>query len=390
MDAAGECFYAPTTKLRDVRVVIFCATGYIERYVVFEFVRQGYQGVAFSRERSVVKSINSAQDVSNDFKGATVVLGDVTNAGDVARAFEFGDEQGTSTKPVSTVMVSRLASRAGGIADSNKIDSEATWSTLQQGRKAGASLFILLSAVCVQKPLMDFKRAKAQVRSRATTICPARRRLQHCIRDVRGRRSLQVQRDIRPTRPQLASVLLDRVTALVQSSLKETSYMVTEAQYLLDSDATPSFSRKVANQTESKVLSPSHEKHLTETNLEALVPQVAEWYAQQVEAIVFLPTISVATVSKSFTAFGALRADRDVRAISAYFSNKSRRSTVREVFGRLWQLAMLVNLERPAEIYDVLGPNAGGMTWRLTASEVKKALSLRSDFNKDAIKSLKL
>ncbi|KAI0566265.1 COG4 transport protein [Gracilaria domingensis] len=188
----------------------------------------------------------------------------------------------------------------------------------------------------------------------------------------------------------LASVLLDRVTALVQNSLKETSYMVTEAQYSLDSDATPSFSREVANQIESKVLSPSLEKRLTETNWDALVRQVAEWYAQQVEAIIFLPTISGATVSKSFTAFGALRADRDVRAISAYFSNKGRRSTVRDVFGRLSQLAMLVNLERPAEIYDVWGPNAGGMTWRLTASEVRRTLSLRSDFNKDAIKSLKL
>ncbi|KAI0567038.1 divinyl chlorophyllide a 8-vinyl-reductase [Gracilaria domingensis] len=160
MDAAGEGIYAPTTKPSDVRVVIFGATGYIGRYVVFEFVRQGYQVVAFSRERSGVKGKNSAQDVRNDFKGATVVFGDVTNAGDVARAFEFGDEQGTSTKPLSTVMVSCLASRTGGIADSNKIDYEATLNTLQQGRKAGASHFILLSAICVQKPLLEFQRAK--------------------------------------------------------------------------------------------------------------------------------------------------------------------------------------------------------------------------------------
>eukprot|EP00178_Gracilaria_changii_P000176 TRINITY_DN1016_c0_g1_i1.p1 TRINITY_DN1016_c0_g1~~TRINITY_DN1016_c0_g1_i1.p1 ORF type:complete len:775 (-),score=122.72 TRINITY_DN1016_c0_g1_i1:3100-5424(-) len=188
----------------------------------------------------------------------------------------------------------------------------------------------------------------------------------------------------------LASVLLDRVTALVQTSLNATSYMVTEAQYSLDSDATPSFSREVVNHIESKVLSASLEKRLTETNWDALVRQVAEWYAQQVEAIVFLPPLSNAATSKSFTAFGGLRADRDVRAISSYFSSKSRRSTVRDVFGRLSQLAMLVNLEQPAEIYDVWGPNAGGMTWRLTASEVRRALSLRSDFNKDAIKSLKL
>ncbi|PXF45393.1 Conserved oligomeric Golgi complex subunit 4 [Gracilariopsis chorda] len=188
----------------------------------------------------------------------------------------------------------------------------------------------------------------------------------------------------------LASVLLERVTGLVENALKDASYIVSEAQYSLDSDATPSFSREVANQIESKVLSASLEKRLTEKNWDALVRQVAEWYAYKVEAIVFLPPLSNTNAPKSFNAFGGLRADRDVRAISAYFSSKSRRSTVRDVFGRLSQLAILVNLERPAEVYDIWGPNAGGMTSRLTAGEVRRALALRSDFSKDAVKSLKL
>lgn len=188
----------------------------------------------------------------------------------------------------------------------------------------------------------------------------------------------------------LSSVLLERVTGLVENALKGASYLVSEAQYSLDSDATPSFSREVANQIESKVLSASLEKRLAEKNWDALVRQVAEWYAHKVETIVFLPPLSSTNPPKSFNAFGGLRADRDVRAISAYFSSKSRRSTVRDVFGRLSQLAILVNLERPAEVYDIWGPNAGGMTSRLTAGEVRRALALRSDFSKDAVKSLKL
>lgn len=188
----------------------------------------------------------------------------------------------------------------------------------------------------------------------------------------------------------LANVLVRGVTLIVESSLKAASYMLGEAEYSLDSDATPSFSREVSDEIETKVLSSSLEKRLTEKNWDALVRQVAEWYAARVETIVFLPAGANTAATKPFNTFGGLRADRDIRAISAYFSGKSRRSTVRDVFGRLSQLAMVVNLERPAEIYDIWGPNAGGMTWRLTPAEVRRTLSLRRDFNQDAVRSLKL
>lgn len=58
------------------------------------------------------------------------------------------------------VVVSCLASRNGGVKDSWKIDYEATRNSLVAGRKRGASHFVLLSAICVQKPLLEFQRAK--------------------------------------------------------------------------------------------------------------------------------------------------------------------------------------------------------------------------------------
>lgn len=186
----------------------------------------------------------------------------------------------------------------------------------------------------------------------------------------------------------LATVLLSQISALVEPTLRNASYMVSEAEYSLDSDATPSFSREVANELESKVLSATLEKRLTEKNWDALVRQVAKWFAAKMEASVFLPSSD--SRGKDFNAFGGLRADRDVRAISAYFSEKSKRSTVRDVFGKLSQLAMIVNLERPGEMYDMWGANAGGMTWRLSSSEVRQTLMLRKDFNADTIRSLKL
>lgn len=188
----------------------------------------------------------------------------------------------------------------------------------------------------------------------------------------------------------LAKVLLGQISVVVDSSLRAASYVVTETQYSLDSDATPSFSREVSGAIENKVLSTSLEGRLSEKNWDGLVRFVAEWYAGKVEAFVFLPQVGSSASGKQFNTFGGLRADRDVRAISAYFSGKSRRSTVRDVFGRLSQLAMIVNLERPAEIYEIWGPNAGGMTWRLTPAEVRQTLILRGDFSQAAINSLKL
>lgn len=157
MDLPGTGIYTPTITPSSVRVIIFGATGYIGRYVVFEFVRQGYSVTAFARPRSGVKGSKTEADMRADFAGAAVVFGDVTKPDDVARAFEEGQE---ANKYESTVVVSCLASRTGGIEDSNRIDYEATLNTLEQGRKAGAGHFILLSAICVQRPLLEFQRAK--------------------------------------------------------------------------------------------------------------------------------------------------------------------------------------------------------------------------------------
>jgi divinyl chlorophyllide a 8-vinyl-reductase len=154
MCAPGTGIYAPGAAPSDVRVVVFGATGYIGRFVVREFANQGFDVTAFARERSGVKGRQGPNDVRKLFgENVRVVFGDVTNAESVSKAFP--EKNG---KPV--VIVSCLASRTGGIADSNKIDFDATLNTLKVGRSKGASHFILLSAICVQKPLLEFQRAK--------------------------------------------------------------------------------------------------------------------------------------------------------------------------------------------------------------------------------------
>jgi divinyl chlorophyllide a 8-vinyl-reductase len=130
----------------DKRVVIVGATGYIGKFVVKESIRRGYDTVAVIRDGSAPK---------NDFfEGATVVTADVTDEPSLI-------DNVFKVKAKSTdVVISCLASRSGIKSDSYLIDYQATLNTLNAARAAEVKHFILLSAYCVQKPLLQFQNAK--------------------------------------------------------------------------------------------------------------------------------------------------------------------------------------------------------------------------------------
>ncbi|KAK9865365.1 hypothetical protein WJX84_003381 [Apatococcus fuscideae] len=83
-------------------------------------------------------------------KGAEFCFGNVTEQASVDAAF---------AKPFD-VVVSCLASRTGGKKDSWDIDYQATLNLLNAARRNRAAHFVLLSAICVQKPLLEFQHAK--------------------------------------------------------------------------------------------------------------------------------------------------------------------------------------------------------------------------------------
>lgn len=81
----------------------------------------------------------------------TVVEGDVTAEGTVARILATANMD---------AVVSCLASRTGAPRDAWAIDHSANSLALKAAQAAGLARFVLLSAICVQKPLLDFQRAK--------------------------------------------------------------------------------------------------------------------------------------------------------------------------------------------------------------------------------------
>ena len=43
-------------------------------------------------------------------------------------------------------------------------------------------------------------------------------------------------------------------------------------------------------------------------------------------------------------------------------------------------MALLLNLERPKDVYDYWGGNAGSMVWRLSVAEVKEVMGQRVEW----------
>ncbi|XP_027368668.1 divinyl chlorophyllide a 8-vinyl-reductase, chloroplastic [Abrus precatorius] len=138
---------------KDVNVLVVGSTGYIGKFVVKELVKRGFNITAIARERSGIKGSNDKDQTLAQLRGANVCFSDVTN-------LDALEESLNSFGASFDVVVSCLASRNGGVKDSWKIDYEATKNSLVAGRKLGASHFVLLSAICVQKPLLEFQRAK--------------------------------------------------------------------------------------------------------------------------------------------------------------------------------------------------------------------------------------
>ncbi|GMP76756.1 hypothetical protein CsSME_00033300 [Camellia sinensis var. sinensis] len=148
----------PKTSFRDktpkeINVLVVGSTGYIGKFVAKELIKRGFNVIAIARESSGIKGRNSKEETLEQLNGANVCFSDVTHLDSLEKSL---GNLGVSID----VVVSCLASRSGGVKDSWKIDYEATKNTLVAGRNRGASHFVLLSAICVQKPLLEFQRAK--------------------------------------------------------------------------------------------------------------------------------------------------------------------------------------------------------------------------------------
>ncbi len=134
------------------RVFVIGATGTIGQATVRALQQQGDEVVCFVRSRAGVGGRLAPADSERLLPGATLRVGDVADPASLAREGFRGER--------FDVLVSCLASRTGAPQDAWAVDHQAHVHALAAAQQAGVSQMVLLSAICVQKPLLAFQQAK--------------------------------------------------------------------------------------------------------------------------------------------------------------------------------------------------------------------------------------
>ncbi len=143
LDSAKVRDGSPPSK----RVLLLGASGTIGRATARSLVAAGHEVVCLLRPDG-----GGVKGAAAEFSGAAVRRADVTDARSLEQAGFAGER--------FDAVVSCLASRTGAPRDAWAIDHRAQSNALAVAKGQGVSQFILLSAICVQKPLLEFQKAK--------------------------------------------------------------------------------------------------------------------------------------------------------------------------------------------------------------------------------------
>lgn len=134
-----------------MRVFMLGATGTAGRATVQALLDAGHSVTCLIRPGSAL-DVNAAAGSTNLLAGVEFRTGEVTDPESLRRD-GFRSEH-------YDAMVSCLASRSGAPADAWAIDHRAHVVALAAAREAGVRHMVLLSAICVQKPMLAFQHAK--------------------------------------------------------------------------------------------------------------------------------------------------------------------------------------------------------------------------------------
>ena len=135
-----------------MRVLLLGATGTIGLATAQALVQRGHDVVCFVRSRPGAKGDLAATPKVSALAGTTVRYGDPTDAASLWQD-GFAHER-------FDAVISCMASRTGSPRDAWRVDHQAHVYALEAAQAAGVQHFVLLSAICVQKPLLTFQHAK--------------------------------------------------------------------------------------------------------------------------------------------------------------------------------------------------------------------------------------
>ena len=145
-------FSAPMTSGLSLRVFLLGATGTIGLATAQALIQRGHEVVCFVRHRQSAKGQLTQSLKALALEGVRIRYGDPTNPESLARD-GFAQER-------FDAVISCMASRTGSPRDAWRVDHQAHVHALEAAQAAGVKHFVLLSAICVQKPLLAFQHAK--------------------------------------------------------------------------------------------------------------------------------------------------------------------------------------------------------------------------------------
>lgn len=126
------------------RIFMLGATGSIGRATYAALLKQGHQVMCFARPGT---SMHAESPTSSEWR-----FGDVTDLQSLQQDGFRGEQ--------FDVLLSCMASRTGSAKDAWAIDYQAHVNALECAQAAGVKHMVLLSAICLQKPLLAFQHAK--------------------------------------------------------------------------------------------------------------------------------------------------------------------------------------------------------------------------------------
>lgn len=135
-----------------LRVCLLGATGTIGRATARALVGRGHAVVCLVRPRADRGGTSALGETGARLEGASVRVADLSDPASLARDGFRGER--------FDAVVSCMASRTGAPKDAWAVDFQAHVHLLEAARSAGATHFVLLSAICVQKPVLAFQHAK--------------------------------------------------------------------------------------------------------------------------------------------------------------------------------------------------------------------------------------
>ncbi|KAG8757483.1 hypothetical protein FRC14_002012 [Serendipita sp. 396] len=158
-------------------------------------------------------------------------------------------------------------------------------------------------------------------------------------------------------------IIRPRLRAILQDVYKDQTYLLDDDSYAA-AESNDLVRKRFIKSWEALMSGPKGT--FTETNYRT-------FFGMAIDTLV-KPWEKMLSIMK-YSELGAVRLDRDIRAVVGYLSSQAVFGNAREKFQRLFQISTLLNLDTDEDIEDFY--NSSGIAWKLSLKESKSIAALR-------------